>query len=203
MKGILEGHEKFLGDTDPDSLESLREGQSPEVLMITCSDSRVNPGRTFNAEFGEIFVIRNAGNLVPAQDSVTGGESATIEYAVKALQVKHIVICGHTHCGAMAGLLAPDSLKDLPLVAEWLDHASDTKEAFDALELDEDDDHLDACVRQNVLTQIENLKTYESVSDALDADELTIHGWVYDVGSGRIMSYNHDTEEFESLIEEN
>lgn len=203
MKGILDGHQKFLGDTKPDSLESLREGQSPEVLFITCSDSRVDPAKTFNADFGDIFVVRNAGNLVPAHKTTTGGEAATIEYAVKALKVKHIVICGHSHCGAMGGLLNPGSLKDLPLVGRWLRHAKATKKAVDALNLGEDDDHLDAAVKQNVLVQIANLKTYQYVEDAIARGNLAVHGWVYDIGSGRVSAFDEESGEYKPLVDEN
>ena len=199
---FLDGHKKFLDKTTPDSLAHHRIGQTPEVLFITCSDSRVDPGKILESDFGEVFVIRNAGNLVPAQDAITGGEAATIEYAVKALKIKHIVVCGHTHCGAMGGLLNPDALGELPLVAEWLNHAADTKKAVDKLSIDDDGELLSACVRQNVLVQIENLNSYPAVKSAVEDGDLEIHGWVYDIGSGRVIAYDSESEEFSALVQE-
>lgn len=202
MKTILEGHKQFLDQTAPESLESLREGQSPEVLFICCSDSRVNPGKTLRVNFGEIFEVQNAGNIVPPSCATTGGEAATIEYAVKALKVKHAVICGHTHCGAMGGLMSPDSLQSLPRVAEWLEHARDTKRAVEKLNLGEDDDPVDAAIKQNVLVQMANLESYVFVDEAVKNGSLTIHGWVYDIGSGRVVAYDSESGEFKPLVEE-
>ena len=116
----------FSGQVFPihqSKFEELASGQRPPTLFITCSDSRIVPELLTQTEPGDLFVLRNAGNLVPPYSAPLSGEAATIEYAVKVLKVEHIVVCGHSHCGAITGLLRPETLKDLPAVAEWLAHA--------------------------------------------------------------------------------
>src|SRR5688572_30910631 len=106
--------------------ERLTAGQRPEALFITCSDSRINPNQLTQTGPGELFILRNAGNIVPPYGAVHGGEAATIEYAICVLKVRDIVVCGHSHCGAMSGLLDPDSIENLCSVKSWLNHAEAT-----------------------------------------------------------------------------
>src|SRR3989338_7292856 len=127
MEKLIRGIHTFQHDyftSQQELFERLAKGQAPETLFITCSDSRINPNLLTQTQPGELFIIRNAGNIVPAHGSGVSGEGATIEYAVAALGVKDIIICGHSHCGAMAGLLAPESLADLPQMRNWLQHAA-------------------------------------------------------------------------------
>ena len=107
--------------------EKLAKGQSPETLFITCSDSRIDPNLLTRSRPGDLFILRNAGNIVPPHGAANGGEAATIEFAVAGLGVKDIIICGHSHCGAMQGLLTPESVASLPSVASWLSHAETTR----------------------------------------------------------------------------
>lgn len=107
--------------------EELAKGQSPETLFITCSDSRIDPNLLTRSKPGDLFILRNAGNIVPPHGAANGGEAATIEFAVAALGVKDIIICGHSHCGAMKGLLQPESVASLPSVASWFTHAETTR----------------------------------------------------------------------------
>jgi len=171
---------------------TLATGQSPHTLFITCADSRVDPSLMVQADPGDLFVVRNAGNIVPALDadgSSADGTAASIEYAVAVLGVEHIVVCGHSGCGAMAGLIDPDSLSTLPSVARWV-----AKSGADPTGIE-----VDALIENNVLVQLDDLAKYPSVHRALDADAVTIHGWVYDIGTGGVRTY--DGNEFVDLLE--
>ncbi|TNF38590.1 MAG: carbonic anhydrase [Deltaproteobacteria bacterium] len=183
--------------------KALSSGQAPRILFVTCSDSRVAPHLITSSEPGDLFVIRNAGNLVPAYSAQGSGEDATVEYAVAALGVEHIIVCGHSGCGAMGGLLAPESLGALPAVASWLRHARSTAACVHAT-VSEDADHghrLKVAVETNVLRQLDNLKTHPSVAAALARHAVKLHGWVYDIGTGSIRSYDPDRQTFVELGE--
>lgn len=167
----------------------LAAGQNPEVLLITCSDSRIDPALITQTLPGDLFVVRNAGNLVGAFGSNGDAQAGTIEYAVKALGVKHVVICGHSQCGAMAAVLDPDSVRALPAVAAWIEKAGPGR-------VPGDDTTLDDQVRFNVIRQLDDLRTHPSVRQAEEAGDLTLHGWVYDFAAGEIFVLRQDTGEF-------
>lgn len=182
--------------------EELAKSQSPQTLFITCSDSRIDPNLITHTDPGDLFVIRNAGNLIPAFGVTTGGEEATIEFALQALGVKHIVICGHSGCGAMKGLLNPGALTEMPSVAHWLRHAEATRRLVKAKypEL-AGDELLRVITEENVLTQIENLQTHPAVAVAMAKDSLSIHAWVYDIASGDVQAYDVNEGLFKPLGE--
>ncbi len=139
MQKLVDGIHKFRRDTfrkDQKLFETLVNGQHPLALFITCSDSRVEPGRLTQTQPGELFVLRTASNIIPPYDSVHGGEAATIEYAVSVLKVKDIVVCGHSHCGAMAGLLNPASVEKLPAVKAYLEYAQATRRIVESHDKD-------------------------------------------------------------------
>ena len=130
MQKLIQGLHHFqttLFGSQRELFEHLAKGQSPEVLFITCSDSRIAPNLLTQSEPGELFVLRNAGNIVPPYGAVQGGEAATIEFAVAGLGVKDIIVCGHSHCGAMKGLLEPPPCRDFPALTQWLSHAESTR----------------------------------------------------------------------------
>ncbi len=182
--------------------ERLSQGQNPETLFITCSDSRIDPNLITHTEPGDLFVLRNAGNLVPAYGATSGGEVATIEFAVTALQVKDIVICGHSHCGAMKGLLKPESLEEMPAVAEWLRHAEATRRIVRSKYKHlSGQDLLDVCTEENVLVQVENLQTHPAVRVALSEGQLKLHAWIYDIASGDVFAFDEPTSQFVPLGE--
>lgn len=205
MQKLVQGHKTFqenVFDSKRDLFERLAKGQSPETLFISCSDSRVVPDLFTQAEPGDLFVIRNAGNMVPAHGAANGGEGATIEFGIAALGVKEIIVCGHTQCGAMKGLLAPESLTELPAVAKWLGHGEATRRIMknnyahlqgDAL--------LNATIEQNVLVQLENLKTHPAVAAQLAKGELRLHAWVYKFETGEVFAYDSERGEFVPLGE--
>lgn len=181
--------------------EELAEGQRPETLFITCSDSRVDPNLLTASRPGELFIVRNVGNIVPdVHGGPIGGVSAAIEYAVEVLAVGQIIICGHTGCGALDAILNPERMAHLPFVKRWLGESA----ALPAL-LAERYGHLDpqarmlAGVQENVLMQLENLRSFEFVSRRLENGSLSVSGWVYDIGSGAVFDYDPHAQQFLEL----
>jgi carbonic anhydrase len=176
----------------------LSEGQRPDTLMITCSDSRIAPNLLLQTQPGDIFVLRNAGNIIPPFGAVRGGgEAATIEYAIKALGINHLIVMGHSNCGAMDGLLHPEQLEDLPSVIHWLEHASATRTVIKECYGDLDGQELmNAAIKENVLVQLDNLRTYPAVAGRLTKGELTMHGWVYEIASGKILAFDPASSHF-------
>jgi len=177
--------------------ERLSHGQQPETLLITCSDSRIAPDLLMQTQPGDLFTLRNAGNLIPPYGAANGGEGATIEYAVAALGVKHAIVMGHSHCGAMKGLLNPESLADMPLVGEWLKHADATRQVVGERYPDlKGVDLLNAAIKENVLVQLDNLRAYPKVAALMAKGALTLHGWVYEIESGQILVYDPQVSHF-------
>lgn len=208
MQKLVQGIHQFQTDVfshNQQLFERLADGQSPMALFITCSDSRINPNLLTQTEPGELFILRNAGNIVPAYGTVHGGEAATIEYAVAVLGVKDIVICGHSHCGAMAGLLKPNSLEKLPSVRSWLQHAESTRRIIEEnyTHITEPCARLTATVEENVLVQLENLRTHPSVAAALARKALSVHGWVYKFESGQVFTFEPGSAQFVPLEDPN
>jgi carbonic anhydrase len=182
--------------------EQLSKGQSPETLFITCSDSRIDPNLLTRSKPGDLFILRNAGNIVPPHGAGGGGEAATIEFAVAALGVKDIILCGHSHCGAMKGLLEPDQVASLPAVASWLNHAETTRRIVRDNYADlEGERLLTATVEENVLVQLENLRTLPSVASRLVRGDLHLHGWVYKIETGDVFAYELEKEQFVPLAQ--
>jgi carbonic anhydrase len=186
------GIRKFRTTVYPENeatyLQAVSEPQRPHALFITCADSRIDPELITQSGPGDIFVTRNVGNLVPAYGEMMGGVSAVIEYAVSALKVKHVVVCGHSDCGAMKALLNPESLEKLPTVGSWLKNAHAALSVANSLaEPDEKPgDRLRRLTEENVLLQLQHLRTHPSVAGAMAREELTISGWVYDIGKGQV-----------------
>ena len=203
MQEIIAGVRTFQRDVFPqyrELFEKLSAGQSPVALVITCSDSRVDPFLFTQAEPGRLFVLRNAGNIVPKYDGLVGGVTATIEFAVVGLKVPNIIICGHSQCGAIHGLLHPESLKGMPHVANWLEHHSDAVRDMMARtgQLGADDE-MQHAVDANVLVQLEHLRAQPCVADALAENWINLHGWVYDIVTGDVRAYSTLDRQFATL----
>lgn len=199
MRKLLEGLSKFQDVVFPahrQEFEKLAHNQSPEALFITCADSRVLPNLITQTNPGDLFIIRNVGNIVPPFGS-HGGVSSGIEYAVMALGVKDIVVCGHTDCGAMMGVLAPEKLTEMPLVAEWLNYGEPArrvvKDAFPQLKGDE---RLPIITEQNVAAQLQNLMTHPCVAARVARGDLALHGWVYSIATGSVSICDPATHKF-------
>ena len=201
MKKLIRGLEEFKQGyvaTHQDLLEELSHGQHPNVLFITCSDSRVAPNLITQTDVGDLFVVRNAGNIIPPYGAANGGEGGTIEYAISALGIEQVVVCGHSHCGAMKGLLKLNKLQsDMPLVYDWLQHAEATrrlvKENYSQYEGEE---LIEILVAENVLAQIDNLKTYPVIRSRLMQGKLHIYGWIYHIETGEVLAYDADTRTY-------
>lgn len=189
MQRVIDGFLRFQKEVFPERTQLFRElarQQSPKVLFITCSDSRVVPELFTQQEPGDLFVIRNAGNIVPSYGPEPGGVSATVEYAVSVLGVTDIVICGHSNCGAMAAISNNQSLESLPAVAHWLRYCDSAKAIVGAQTYATHQEKADAMVRNNVVAQLANIRTHPSVALALAQRKLSLHGWVYDIERGEI-----------------
>lgn len=183
--------------------ERLAGGQSPETLFITCADSRIDPCLITQTKPGDLFVVRNAGNLVPVYHAPHGGEAGSIEYAVEALGIKDIVVCGHSHCGAMKGLLEPQSLQSLPAVAGWLDNAEATRRIITTSYPDlSGDDLLTATIKENTLVQLTHLMTHPAVAAKVARGELHLHAWVYEIESGQVFAFDSQRRQFLPLSHE-
>ncbi|MET0336480.1 MAG: carbonic anhydrase [Caulobacter sp.] len=172
-------------------------GQSPKALMISCADSRIVPELILQAEPGELFVTRNAGNIVPPFSTLNGGVSSAVEYAVIALGVTDIIVCGHSGCGAMAGLLTPGALDDMPNVAAWLRHSHAAKsvvhKCYPTLKGDE---QARALGLENVVIQLAHLRTHPSVAAGIANGTLALHGWFVDIHAGAILALDEKTGHF-------
>jgi len=203
MQKIIQGIHHFqntLFSKKRKLFERLAQGQSPEALFITCSDSRINPNMLTQTEPGELFILRNAGNIVPRYDKFMGAEAATIEFAVAGLGIKDIIICGHSHCGAMNAVMDPASIENLPALNQWLAHTEPTRQV-----IEEKCVHMDrqtvlmATIQENVLVQMDNLRTHPVVAASLNKGELKLHGWVYKIETGEVFEYDPTTCHFELL----
>lgn len=200
MRNLVDGIHRFQNlvfDQHKDLFEKLSEGQAPSTLFITCSDSRVVPNLFTQTEPGELFTLRNAGNIVPPYGASTGGEAATIEYAVSVLGVQHVVVCGHSGCGAIQALLHPESVVRNPAIAAWLNQAEATRRILHENYGDlTGDARLNVAIQENVLVQIENLETHPSVRAKLGRGDLTLHAWVYKLETGTVFAYSTEQKKF-------
>ncbi len=196
MRKLLKGVHQFQTtyfSTHREMFEQLSLGQHPRILFITCSDSRIDPNLITQTEPGELFIIRNVGNIIPPYGAATtGGEGAAIEYAIEILGVKHIIVCGHSHCGAMKGLLQLGNLTEtIPLVHDWLKYAESTRRVIKEYYKDgEGEELLNATIEENVLTQLENLRTYPAVHAKLYKGLIQLHAWVYKIETGGVFVYS-------------
>ncbi len=177
------------------------EPQQPHTLFITCADSRIDAESITDSQPGELFITRNIGNMVPAYGEMLGGVSAVIEYAVSALKVKHIVVCGHMDCGAMKALVNPQAVAEMPTVKSWLTNAAAALSIARSLacEGEEPGVFMDRLTEQNVLLQLHHLRTHPSVAGAMASGSLTLSGWIYNIGSGDIRIAENGGSTFSSL----
>lgn len=194
MEKLVSGIAKFqktLFQEKKPLFTRLAKGQNPEVLFITCSDSRIDPTLITQTQPGDLFIARNAGNFVPPHFSTfTTDMDASIEFACKVLKVRHVVICGHTDCGAMKGALDPETVRHLPHVYNWLSHAAAASAKVKGRHGGElTHEHLPELIRENVVMQLKHLETHPAVAERLAQGDLLLHGWVYDIEHGEICCY--------------
>lgn len=200
MERIIDGVLKFQREVYPsrkDLFHQLALSQAPDALFIGCSDSRVVPEMLTQQGPGGLFVVRNAGNIVPPYGPAPGGVTASLEYAVSVLGVPDIVLCGHSGCGAMTALLnGVEKLDHLPAVARWLHYADVARKVLDFHPSADPAVQLDLLVRENVLVQLAHLLTHPVVAEAVKAKHLRLHGWVYDIVTGGVATYDAQTSQF-------
>jgi carbonic anhydrase len=209
MDAVLEqlknGVRQFRKDVYPKHAamyaQAASELQRPHTLFIACADSRVDPNEITSSGVGDVFVTRNIGNMVPAYGEMLGGVSAVVEFAVSFLGVRHIVVCGHSDCGAMKALLDPAAVASMPTVTSWMKNAHAALAVADKLYERDLQEHtgrtrIEELTEQNVLLQLQHLKTHPSVAGAMAMGELTVSGWVYDIGSGSVRIAEDGQREF-------
>lgn len=206
MDQLLEGVRRFRREIFPERrplFNRLADGQSPKALFITCSDSRVVSELITQSEPGDLFICRNAGNIVPPHGQLAGSVAAAVEYALAALNVPDIIVCGHTDCGAMKAVLHPEGLEDLPAVAAWLHHAAAARQvALETTGAADDTARLAALIRANVLAQLTNLKTHPAVAARLATGRVGVHGWLFDIKAGQVEAYDAEQGHWAPLVRE-
>ncbi|MBW4329751.1 carbonic anhydrase [Stakelama sp. CBK3Z-3] len=194
---IIGGVSRFQSNVFPDQKELFRklaqDGQRPRTLMISCADSRVVPELITQSAPGELFVCRNAGNIVPPFAMKNGGVSSAVEYAVVALAVSDIVVCGHSDCGAMKAFFAPEALETMPNVKSWLAHSEPAFEVVKSCcgHLPQDQ-QVEALVLENVSIQLLHLQNHPSVAARMAQGKLSLHGWFFDIESGEVRAVGPD-----------
>ena len=200
MPKITSGIVRFKSEVYPQKEElfkKLAKRQDPEALFITCSDSRIDPSLLVQTEPGELFIIRNAGNIVPPHSNYTGGITATIEYAVAVLKVKHIIICGHSDCGALTAVLNPEKVASLPHVSQWLSYAKAAHYIVEEKAPNaSSEEKLTMLIQENVLLQLQHLKTHPYVAARHATNKVQLHAWTYDIGEGNVKAFDEQVGKF-------
>lgn len=196
---IVDGFKKFREVIFPeqqDLFKRLALVQQPRAMFITCADARVVPELITQSSPGDLFITRNVGNVVPPYGQNNGGVSTAIEYAVMALNVQHIIVCGHSNCGAMRAVMDQNVLEAMPTVKAWLRHCevARTVVAENCGCLNEET--LDVLIEENVVAQLDHLRTHPSVAARLASGHLFIHGWVYDIETGAIKAFDDEIGNF-------
>jgi carbonic anhydrase len=207
IKKLIKGFKRFQQNyfkSDDALFDQLRHGQKPKVLLIGCSDSRVDPAILTDCQPGDLFVVRNVANLVPPYepDGQHHGVSSAIEYAIQFLKVEHVIVMGHSHCGGVDALL--HSMPESPVgefIDRWVDIARPAKEK---VLQDLGDKSLDkqarACEQASIMISLENLLTFPWLAERVQAGKLALHGWYFDLESGQMLAYHPASGEFEKLL---
>ena len=205
MERLIAGLRHYMTNihsAEQDLFDELAKGQSPSTCFVTCSDSRVQPSLFTQSSPGELFMVRNAGNLVPAAEHEGHSETASIEFAVDVLKVRDIVVCGHSDCGAIKAVLAGPAARDgLPAVNRWLRHAEAILPIIERTQVIDEQARLKLAIEANVLLQIENLLSLPFVQRAITQQRLALHAWIYDIGSGCVLAWDAETGAFAPLLE--
>ncbi|MDH4583909.1 carbonic anhydrase [Pseudomonas sp. BN415] len=202
LRNIVEGLQRFRDEVFPQQEElfkKLAHEQKPRAMFITCADSRIVPELITQSSPGDLFVTRNVGNVVPPYGQMNGGVSTAIEFAVMALGVHHIIICGHSDCGAMKAVMDPQTLERMPTVKAWLRHAEVAKVVVQENCGCANHESLGVLTEENVVAQLDHLRTHPSVAARLASGQLFIHGWVYDIETSVIKAYDAEQGRFRTI----
>ncbi|MBI1275537.1 carbonic anhydrase [bacterium] len=206
---LLDGYDRFyeshFGSLSQTYKRLVEEGQQPETLVIACSDSRVDPALLTKADPGDLFVVRNVAAIVPPceVDDRHHGTSAAIEFAVRTLKVKHIIVLGHALCGGARALADHENTKEnYDFLGQWIGIGKSAREAVMEKLADAPEDKQHRALEQTlILTSLDNLMTFPWVSSRVKAGDLKLHGWYFDMNTGRIAEYDHTTSEFNDIAE--
>jgi carbonic anhydrase len=200
LQHIVDGFMHFRHEVFPQQEElfkKLATAQRPRAMFIACADSRIVPELITQSSPGDLFVTRNVGNVVPPYGQLNGGVSTAIEYAVIALGVQHIIICGHSDCGAMRAVLNPQTLEKMPTVKAWLRHAEVARTVVqDNCHCTDELDSMHVLTQENVIAQLQHLRTHPSVASKMASGQLFIHGWVYSIETSEILAYDAEQDRF-------
>ncbi|MCY1276809.1 Carbonic anhydrase 1 [compost metagenome] len=203
LRIIVDGFQRFRQEVFPQQealFKKLAHEQKPRAMFITCADSRIVPELITQSAPGDLFVTRNVGNVVPPYGQMNGGVSTAIEFAVMALGVHHIIVCGHSDCGAMKAVLNPVELERMPTVKAWLRHAEVAKTVVaENCGCGSEHDTLHVLTEENVVAQLDHLRTHPSVASRLASGQLFIHGWVYDIETSEIRAYDAEEGRFRAI----
>ena len=202
-KGIHKFRESYFA-REEEFFKGLSHTQTPEVLFITCSDSRVDPNLVTQSRPGELFIVRNVGNIIPPYDAIKDKNSvaAAIEFAVMVLKIKDIIVCGHSNCGAIESLYrAEQDFDKMPHLKDWLKIASPVKDIATLFFPEISGESSQRVVETaNILVQLKNIETYPFVVEALNNGAIHLHGWYYDIGTGEVYSYNPVNGAFKQIV---
>ena len=203
MKNVVGGVRRFQQDVYPKKkalFRKLASGQKPQALFITCADSRIDPNLITQTEPGDLFVCRNAGNIVPPYSGTGEGMSASVEYAMAALETPHIIVCGHSGCGAMKAVMHPETANGLPHVQDWLIYSQAALQTvIGGKKGRSEKQRMQALIEQNVVLQMLHLRTHPRVAERLASGKTQLHGWVYSIGTGEIAAYDESGGVFAPL----
>lgn len=204
IQGFHRFREQHFADEDALYKQLVQEGQTPKILVVACCDSRVDPALVLDSAPGDLFVIRNVANLVPPAESRSGGRhgtSAALEYGVRVLGVEHIIVLGHAHCGGIRSLLTGGGPREqATYINSWMRVAEDAQKKVlkefpnAAIELQER-----ACEQQAILSSLENLMTFEWISERVETGKLALHGWYFDIEHGQLLRYDATTHDFTAV----
>lgn len=201
VKGYKRFRQNYFGKNKNLYQDLVKLGQNPKILIISCSDSRVDPSIVLNCQPGDLFVIRNVANLIPAfeSDNAFHGTSAALEFGINILKIKHIIIFGHSLCGGINALLSQNLSDKKSFIAKWMQLAIPAKKIIEEKYADETlENKTNICSQLSIINSIENLKTFDWVKDKLNKD-LFIHGWYFDLKSGIIQTLDFGKNNFVEL----
>jgi len=204
VKGFGRFQEKYFAG-EKDLFETLRQGQSPSTLVISCCDSRADPGMLMGASPGDIFVVRNVGNLVPPyrNDAEMPGIRADIEFAIKGLNVSHIIILGHSGCGGIRALMDGEGISEhhYEFIGNWVSIAREARDrVFRELPHEPDAVKSRACEHWAIALSLRNLMTFPWICKKVHAGTLALHGWYFDIQAGELLAYSPETDSFAPLV---
>jgi len=204
IQGFHRFREEHFADEDALYKQLVQDGQTPKILVVACCDSRVDPALVLDCAPGDLFVIRNVANLVPPAESRSGGRhgtSAALEYGVRVLGVEHIIVLGHAHCGGIRSLLAGGGAGEkATYINSWMRVAGDAlNKVQNEMPYLLHDDKERACEQQAILSSLENLMTFEWISEGVATGKLELHGWYFDIEHGQLLRYDATTHGFEAV----